>query len=272
MNADFLREEYARLAAEGVRLAGKLAEVPQRAAVYHHVFFDSGRNHVFPVIAAHGALWARGYLAWGLRVAQWLSWQYGLDPALRQAQLDSVRAFADTLRDINRRVCADTYASYHFTALFGHEADAANIVAPELLDSLLRVHSARRAGQELSDAQKLDVFQAHFLNEQTHVVGPTIADALTRLSWPLVRLIAMKPLIRFAYFPRGKQLWFSNFSDRVERIANGLEAFDLASRAGWQTSADALRDYAVLPDAFFADSRRHFESLREAALGITAPC
>jgi hypothetical protein len=266
MGEDFLRSEYERLTAEGVRLAGKLAEVPQRAAVYHHVFFDSGRNHVFPLIAAHGALWARGYFAWGLRVAEWLSWQYGLDPAQRRAQLDSVTAFADTLRDINRRVCADTYASYHFAALYGQHADAATVVAPGVLDSLLRVHAARRAGRELSDGEKLTVFQAHFLNEQAHVVGPTIVEALTRLRWPLVRLIAVKPAIRFSYFPRGKRLWFADFSNRDERIAHGLEAFEFAAQAGWQASADALREYAVLPDAFFADARGYFAGMREAVL------
>jgi hypothetical protein len=201
-----------------------------------------------------------------MRVAEWLSWQYGLDPALRQAQLESVRDFADTLRDINRRVCADTYASYHFAAFYGHHPHAAAIVAPELLDSLLRVHAARRAGRELPDAEKLTVFQAHFLNEQTHVVGPTIAEALVRLRWPLVRLIAVRPPIRFAYFPRGRRLWFSDFSRREERIANGLIAFDLAARAGWQATAAALRDYAALPEAFFADAQNHFASLRETVL------
>jgi len=266
MNAEFLRSEYERLTAEGVRLAGKLTEVPQRAAVYHHVFFDSGRNHVFPLIAAHGALWARGYFAWGLRVAQWLSWQDGLNPAQRRAQLDSVNAFADTLRGINRRVCADTYASYHFAALHGGRRGAEALVAPELLDSLMRVHSARRAGRELTDREKLAVFDAHFQNEQTHIVGPTIADALTRLQWPLVRLIATRPPIRFAYFPPGQRLWFSDFSNRDERIANGRRAFDLAAEVGWQRAAAALRDYAVLPEAFFADARGHFAELREAVL------
>ena len=272
MGIDELRAEYDRLTAEGVRLAGRLADVPQRAAVYHHVFFDSGRNHVFPLIAAHGALWARGYFAFSLRLAKWLSWQYGIDPVLRQRQLDSVTAFADSLRDINRRVCADTYASYHFTALYGNHREAATIVDPELLDGLLRVHTARKTGRELSDARKLSVFGAHFFHEQSHVVGPTIAEALALLQWPMMRQIAMKPVIRFAYFPRGKRLWFANFSDRQERVNNGLVAFELAARAGWQATAGALRHYAVLPDAFFTDARSHFAGLREAALATTAPC
>jgi hypothetical protein len=266
MHADFLRSEYERLTQEGIRLAGRLADVPQRAAVYHHVFFDSGRNHVFPLIAAHGALWARGYFAWGLKVAEWLAWQYGFDPALRQAQLASVQSFADALRDINRRVCADTYASYHFAALYGNHPDAAQIVAPDLLESLLRVHVARKAGRELPDAEKLVVFRAHFFNEQTHVVGPGIAEGLAQLRWPFVRLIAMKPAIRFAYFPRGKRMWFRDFSNRDERIEQGLVAFDLAARAGWQAAAAALRDYALLPGEFFTNSSSHFAGIREAVL------
>jgi hypothetical protein len=266
MNAHELRGEYDRLTKEGARLAGRLADVPQRAAVYHHVFFDSGRNHVFPLIAAHGALWARGYFSFGLRLAEWLSWQYALDAALRRRQLAAVTTFADTLRDINRRVCADTYASYHFTAQYGKHPDAAEIVAPELLDSLLRVHTAREAGRELSDGEKLSVFSAHFFNEQEHVVGPTIAEAIAELRWPLVRLIALKPAIRFAYFPRGERLWFADFSNRDERITNGLRAFDLAAQAGWQTTAGAMRDYAILPDEFFADVRSHFAGLRESVL------
>ena len=72
MDAIELHQHYDRLTAEGVRLAGQLADVPQRATVYHHLFFESGRNHVFPLIAAHGALWARGYFAFGMRLARLL--------------------------------------------------------------------------------------------------------------------------------------------------------------------------------------------------------
>ena len=63
----------------------------------------------------------------------------------------------------------------------------------------------------------------------------------------------MKPLIRFSYFRRGEWLWFADFSNREERIDNGLKAFDLAARRGWSETAAALREYGVLPDEFFAD-------------------
>jgi hypothetical protein len=266
MTATEIQAVHARFAQEGTRLAGGLTDLAQRAAVYHHVFHDSGRNHVFPLIAAHGALWARGYFGFGLRLAWWLSWQYAFDAASRRQRLAAVAAFANVLRDINRRVCADTYASYHFTALYGRHDEAEKIIAPSLLDALNCVHDARRAGIELSDQQKRAVFQAHFLNEQEFVVGPTIAQATANLQWPLIRFIALKPLIRFAYFPGRERMWFNDFSNRDERITNGLQAFEFAARAGWRETETALRHYGVLPDEFFVDCDRHFDKLRGAIL------
>ena len=267
MNASDLASAYRTFHDEGTRLAGGLTDLAQRAAVYHHVYFDSGRNHVFPLIAAHGALWARRHFAFGKQLAWWLSWQYGYDAAVRRRQLAAVDEFADTLRDINRRVCADTYASYHFTARYGQHPEAAKFVAPSLLEALSRVHATRRAGRELSTREKQAVFEAHFLNEQEHVVGPTIAEAIARLDWPLVKWVALRPTIRFAYFPAGEQLAFRDFSDRQERIRHGLCAFHMAANAGWNETAAALRDYAILPPAFFADERAHFAGLKETVLG-----
>ena len=166
-----LRAEFLRLRDEGTRLAGRLTDVPQRAAVYHQIYVDSGRHHVFPLIAAHGALWLRGYFTFGLRLARVLSWQYALSRGTRERQLESLVTFLDCLRDINRRVCADTYATYHFVERFGHEPGADEIIPHSLLDGLLRVHTARQARQELSDDEKLSVFEAHFRNEQDTVVG-----------------------------------------------------------------------------------------------------
>lgn len=78
MNAHELQAEFARLHEMGVRLAGPIFQVARRASVYRQLYLHSGRNHVFPLIAAHGALWASGYFAFGLRLAQALSWQYFL--------------------------------------------------------------------------------------------------------------------------------------------------------------------------------------------------
>lgn len=263
---EFLRRYYARLQREGERLAGGLADLPQRAATYHHLFEHSGGNHVFPLIAAHGALWASGYFRFGMRLGACLSWQYALSPEVRRRRLAALRRFADAFREINRRVCVDSYAVYHFTARFGRHRQADAFVPAEVLDALNRLHAAGRGGRELTDRQRRAVFVAHFLNEQRSIVAPGIEAAVRDFDWPLVRLLALKPLIRFAYFPRRRWLWFSHFDDQQQRIERGLEAFDLAAAAGWNYTAASLRRYAVLPDAFFAGSARHFADLRASLL------
>lgn len=243
MNAHELQAEFARLHEMGVRLAGPISQVARRASVYRQLYLHSGRNHVFPLIAAHGALWASGYFAFGLRLAQALSWQYFLSARARDEKLQSLAAFLDVLRDINRRVCADTYASYHFVGLYRHNVDAAETIGPELFEVLGRVHAAREAGTELSDVEKRRVFELHFRKEQETVVGPTLAAAVPGLRWPLVRLFALRPLVSFAYFPRGERLWFNNFASREERIANGIKAYALAAQAGWAITEAALARY-----------------------------
>jgi len=40
------------------------------------------------------------------------------------------------------------------------------------------MHHAQRAGQTLSTSQKQEIFSAHFLNEQQHVVGPSLQAAV----------------------------------------------------------------------------------------------
>ena len=157
---------------EGEKLAGGLTQLAQRASVYRHIYRASGGNHIFPLIAAHGALWARGYFRWALALGRKLAWQYAWNPALQRRQLASLDNFAAAFRDINRRVCADTYANFHFTAEYGDHPDAAVLVPTDLLQALNRMHCAQRAGRTLSTPQKQEIFTAHFLNEQQHVVSP----------------------------------------------------------------------------------------------------
>ena len=257
-----LRQAHQQLLDEGTRLAGSLTALSQRATTYHHLFRDSGGNHVFPLIAAHGALWARGYFAFGMKLGRCLSWQYFLDAEHRQRQLGALEEFANAFRDVNRRVCIDTYANYHFAAQFGEHPEAAEILDPQLLDALNRVHTARRSGRELSDAEKRLVFESHFLHEQTHVVGPSLQIAVENFHWPLLREIALRPLIKFAFFREREFFWFRNFACREERIDKGLRAFEFAASVGWQRVESSLRDYDILPSAFFADSVQYFADLR----------
>lgn len=261
-----LAGEYEALHVEATRLAGGLHDLAQRATVYHHLFRASGGNHAFPLIAAHGALWAGGYFCFGRRLGETLSWQYGLARKKREQQLAKLDVFADAFRDINRRVCIDTYANFHFTAKYGDDPRIAEFVSCDLLEALQVVHAARRANRELSDREKREVFLAHFLDEQARIVGPAIEQAVGEFDWPLMRVLALKPVIRFAYFPGRRWFWFNNFAQRDERIAKGLEAFEYAAQVGWSFTEEALRQYAVLPNAFFANPVKYFADFRTAFL------
>jgi hypothetical protein len=266
MSWDVLQSHYARLQREATLLAGGLTDLSQRAAVYRHLFLASGGNHAFPLIAAHGALWAGGYFRFGMRLGRALAWQYIGRPEYRELQMQRLAAFADAFRDVNRRVCIDTYVNFYFSERYGHHPDAAELVPPVLLDAVNRLHAARRAGRTLSDLEKQAIFEAHFWHEQAHVVGPALEDAVAAFDWPLVRMIALRPPVRFAYFPTAGRLWFRNFASRDERIEKGLAAFQLAARTGWSAVDAALRHYHVLPEAYFAAPASYFAELRTAVL------
>lgn len=266
MTISDLRIRLAALRAEGERLAGGLTQLPQRATVYRHLYRASDGNHLFPLIAAHGALWARGYFSAAMRLGEILAWQYFWSPQVRFQQMSSLQRFADAFRDINRRVCVETYATFHFTAEHGEHPDAAECVSPDLLLSLNRMHAAQRARRSMSTAEKLEIFTAHFLDEQEHVVGPSIQATLDAFDWPIAKWISLKPFIQFAYFPSGTWFWFGDFSSREERIARGLRAFEIAAEVGFAETEAALQKYEVLPEAFFTRPIEHFAELRREIL------
>jgi hypothetical protein len=264
--ASLLERAYAELHSEATRLAGGLTDVAQRATVYRQIYRFSGGNHVFPLIAAHGALWSGGYFRAAHRLAIALSWQYIGRPALRQQQLRRLEDFENTLRDINRRVCIDTYVNLHLTARYGAGPETERFVPAPLREAMARLHCARQAGAPLSDAEKRLVFEAHFRNEQEHVVGPTLTAAVAQFDWPLVRQIALRPPIRFAYFSGAQCLLFRNFANAQERIAQGLLAFEYAAACGWQRVEAVLEHYGVLPREAFAQPDLHFDKLCSAIL------
>jgi hypothetical protein len=266
-----LRAAHERLFREATVLAGNLGDLAQRATVYHHVFQASGGNHAFPLIAAHGALWAGGHFRWGLRLGKWLSWQYGWNPRLRRRRLEQLASFADALREINRKVCVDTYLNFYFTKRYGDHDQASEFVPPRLLDALATVHAARRRRQRLDAGGLRTVFQAHFLHEQETVVSDTIQRAAAKFDWPLVRFLALRPSVGFAYLLDKQPIKFQDFTDRDERVRNGMLAFELAARVGWNKVERALADYALLPPEFFADPFTQFSKLKDHLLAAFPP-
>src|SRR5688500_4793367 len=117
MNSNTAADNYAALRKTGCLLAGDPLDVNRRAWVYHQLYRDSGKRHVFALIAAHGALWADGYFRMGQYAGKVLALRYLLTPARRRARLATLAQFADRIREINRSVCAESYAIYQYTRI-----------------------------------------------------------------------------------------------------------------------------------------------------------
>jgi len=253
---------------EATILAGGIGSLAQRATVYHHMFEHSGRNHTFPLLAAHGALWAKGNFQRGMRFGAAVAWAHAILGGDRQALLRSLSKFADDFRDINRRVCVETYFIYHLTADPRLADLSAAKVPPGLLGEMARCHAARKTGRSLSDRERRSLFTAFFLWEQENVVGPAVERAFDEFHWAIVKALALKPHIRFSYFPRNNPLIFENFLNTGERIEKGLAAFDLACRAGWDAVETALGSYGIMPNGFREDPAGHFLAMARETVGV----
>jgi hypothetical protein len=240
ISLDALRYAYQERQGEGIELAGSILDLQQRAAVYHQLYADSNRNHVFPLIAAHGALWAGGYFAFGMKLGRLLSLPSLLIHGRRKILLKQLQDFADAFREVNRRVCVDTYASFHFSDSNGDHPDAHCFVPAAMLEGLAIVHRARRHNKRLSRIERQRVFEAFFRAEQSAIVGPSVRKAAEEFRWPLMRFLALRPCIQFSYFPSGTNLWFWNFSKESERIGNGLKALAIAETVGLDSVEKSL--------------------------------
>lgn len=261
-----LARDYQRIHREAVLLAGGLPDLGQRATVYHHLYQDSGGRNVFPLIAAHGALWGSGYFALGLRIGALLSSQFLFNPARRRDKLRQLHAFADAFREINRRVCVEAYCAYHFSKLHGLSAGAERYIQPRLLDALNHCHRAQAEARALTPGERRNLFEAFFLWEQTEVVEPAVATALDQLDWSLIRRVALRPRIRFAYFTSSRNMQFKDFASTAERIEKGMHAYELAEQAGLAKVEAKLADYGILPKVFHGDPLRYFNALKQRLL------
>lgn len=255
---------------QATKLAGTTADLVQRACVYHHLYAHSGGNHSFPLLAAHGALWASGYFKAGIRFGALVATARGLWGDDRRALTNSLNSFAEQFRDINRRVCIETLYIYHLTEKQHLRRYAELHVPRNLLDQMDICHAARIGGYRLSDSARRDLFDAFFLWEQNNIVGPAIDAAFASFDWPLIRKMAQKPTIRFAYFGNNP-LRFNNFSDTDERILMGRHAFDKACLAGWNRVEQAMSDYGIMPRSFIADPARYFIGLTDKFCAVSGP-
>lgn len=242
------KEEFRALQKKGNVLAGELGDLVQRASVYHHMYQDSNGRNVFPLIAAHGALWASGYFNRGMMAGKLLSIQFLLNPSKRKAKMLSLFEFADKFREINRQVCAEAYALYHYTKRNTDvsELDLKYSYRPELLEILYKCHNS----DTFTEKDRKVLFFEFFSWEQENIVAPSVEAAYEKFDWGVVKRLALKPNVEFAYFG-DKNLRFVDFSSKVERIEKGLKAFIRAEEVGLDEVEKALYQYGIMPSQFF---------------------
>jgi len=238
---------YAALQKEGYLLAGELGDVNRRAWVYRQMYLDSGKRSVFPLIAAHGALWAVGYFKQGRRGGMLLSLRYLFTPQLRRAKMAALEQFADRFRAINRKVCAESYAIYHYTKRHGGDDFIRDVIGDGFADCLCACHDANRDDAEFGRAMREKLF-LHFFNwEQEHIVGPAVTDAFAAFDWEIVKDLARRTRLGFSYFGSNFGIKFNNFASTEERIMRGLQVYRRAEDVGLDQVEHALAHYKRSP-------------------------
>lgn len=257
-----IHEQHKIIRNEAIRLAGGTKDLAQRARVYHHLYEHSKENFIFPLIAAHGALWGGVHFSRGMKVGRILSYQYLLNSEQRAYKMSDLEAFAEAFREINRQVCEETYTAYHMSRLYGECEGIEKYVSHEFLDLLNKCHHAVKKDKALGAQEKKDLYMAFFIWEQNNIVGRAVDKAVSELNWKVAKYIALKPAIKFRYFPSLKQLYFKDFSDKQERISKGIEAYELAEKKGFPTVVKTLGNYSEIPRNFHRNSAIDFEKLK----------
>ena len=134
-----LRAEYEAIRTRARAIAGSPADILARVRAHHGVYEASARNHVFPLLALHGALWAYRFFEVTGTLGEIVSYRYAFDADERARRLAMVASFAEGFRAVNREVFVDTFTSYHFTARHGETPGADTILSPRLLEALAEV-------------------------------------------------------------------------------------------------------------------------------------
>jgi hypothetical protein len=248
-----LAREHEAIRGRAERLAGGPGDIPQRVALLHAVFVDSGGNHAFPEVALHGALWAYSFYERRGAVSRAIAYRYFYDADERARRAYLLFRFSQGFKEANRSVFVDTYANYVFAKRHGESPGADEVLAPALLEALNRVHRARRSGTRLPERERAEVFETALLHEQEQTVGPKIREEVARFDCPILSAIVLRPVVRFAYFPRATYLAFRNFGDTDERIAKAVRSLQIAERAGWPHVSRLIGRAGVLPPEFERD-------------------
>lgn len=239
-------EVYESYRLRATELAGGLLDIPRRVRLLYQMYIDSAGNHLFPLIAAHGALWAAGYFEIGGAIGRLIARRYFYNSRERAYRLGLLDEFATGFRRVNRQVCIDTLTNYWFLRDHGAVPEAAQLLPESLVDTLRLVHQNRIAGQRLGSVERRRIFEQSFRCEQEVTVAPGVAEAIAGFDCRVMQFICLHPLVRFRFFPRWRYLVFRNFGQTDERIRRGLQAFEFAERAGDEHVVETLGHYPVM--------------------------
>ncbi len=246
-----LENHYQQLRREATVLAGNPADIPQRAAILHEIFLDSGGNHGFAEIAVHGALWGYNFFETTGTLGNLISYRYFYNSKEMKYRHGLLQSFADGFKAANRAVFIDTYSNYYFVKNFGAERESETLFKPELLDALRQICTAAKAKNLLDTGTRRRLFRTTLQWEQETTVAPKVKEEIAKFDCPILKRLVLKPFVRFSYFPRFKLFWFRNFSDTDERIRNAHECFDVAEKVGWERVFSSMEKYKVLDKTFF---------------------
>lgn len=227
-------------------LAGRPDDMSRRAQLYRELYRASGNNFIFPLIAAHGALWGRWYLFVGRLVARLFNL---LDWSARPsgARVASFDRFVDAIKIIHRDVFAECYVGFHLTRTLGRHAVVKTRLSADVIELLASMHAATSRRESLSIAEQRRMYESFFRHEQERIAAPAVERAFAELQWPHMNRICRRPWVWLAYFRYGKSLNFNDFTVADERIEKGLISFDRAAALGWPTIESLLIKNPLYP-------------------------
>jgi hypothetical protein len=232
----------------GQRLAGAPTSIGQRIVVHYSVYRDSRRNLTFPVLALHGAGWAQGYFdLLGLVLPWYASLRFPFSWRKRDEFKNKMSLAMTGFKVANQRVLRDTFANYHFTKKYGTTPGADKVLPPTLLTTLNQLHAATSTRESLTDVAKSAIYSECFQWEQHNSVWPMVEKAIKGVNDPLVKAIAFRPIVHFRFFPPLRFLFFHNFTDTNERIAQGWKAYRIAEEVGWAVTERAIGKFDFVP-------------------------
>ncbi len=260
---------YEIISNDAIRLGGRFSDMPQRAAVYHHMYLMSGGNFAFPLIAAHETLWARWYLFAAKIAANSLA---AFDFSCRMSRRNKMIAYhkyVNIFKKNNRDLLVETYKVFHFTRLYAdHDFVCASMPKP-LKNLLLRCHQLSHSNQKMSATEQRQLFEEYIRWHHSHVSGTEFSNAYNAFDWPLVKWLCVRPWVRFSYFGFGRSLTYNNYTNTEERLQNNMKAYDWAAKKSWIRVEKDLTNNPFFPHKFTFDTNTYFSDLGMAP--ITAP-